>query len=86
MIGDLIEEPTPAQLLLGMDDSVAVINDVVDETISYDPPISLAALVEANVSHLETMTVDRVAKLGESPDLSTYETAIAAGKTYLESA
>tara|TARA_Y100000310_G_scaffold343924_1_gene453958 strand:+ start:1621 stop:1881 length:261 start_codon:yes stop_codon:yes gene_type:complete len=86
MIDGTIPDPEPADFLSAMDDSVAVINEVVDGTISYDPPQGLAGLVEANVSHLETMTVDRVDELGESPNLSSYETAIAAGKTYLESA
>ena len=76
----------PANLLSAMDDSVTVINDVINETIVYEPTQGLAGLVETNVEHLEHMTVDRVAQLGDSPDLSTYETAIAAGKTYLESA
>lgn len=76
----------PSDLLSAMDDSVTVINDVLNETIIYEPAQGLAGLVETNVEHLEHMTTDRIAQLGESPDLSSYETAIAAGKTYLESA
>ena len=80
-------QPIPigsAVLLSIMDDSVAVINEVIDGAILYDPPQGLAGLVEANVEHLELMTGARVTQLGDSPDLSTYEAAITAGKAYLE--
>jgi hypothetical protein len=79
--------PEPSWHLSAMDDSVAAINTVIDGTNIYNfEPAQLVSMVEANVSHLETMTVDRIGELGESPDLSSYETAITAGRAYLESA
>ena len=82
----VLPEIEPPELLSAMDNSVVIINEVVDGTSLVRPIEHWADLVVVNVSHLETMTTDRVGRLGESPDLSTYETAIAAGKTYLESA
>ena len=82
----VLPEIEPPELLSAMDNSVVIINEVVDGTSLVRPIEHWADLVVVNVSHLETMTTDRVGKLGESPDLSSYETAIAAGKTYLESA
>ncbi len=82
----LIPAPEPAELLAAMDSVASVIDSVIDGTIDYEPLQGLAGLVEVNVKHLELMTGTRVGELGESPDLSSYETAITAGRAYLESA
>jgi hypothetical protein len=81
-----LPELEPSEVLSAMDSSVAIINEVIDGTSLVRPIEHWAELVVRNVSHLETMTTDRVGKLGESPDLSSYETAITAGRAYLESA
>ena len=80
----LIPDPEPAELLSAMDSVASVIDSVIDGTIDYEPLQGLAGLVEVNVKHLELMVGLRVDELGESPDLSTYQAAITAGKAYLE--
>ena len=80
----LIPAPEPAELLAAMDSVASVIDSVIDGTIDYEPLQGLAGLVEVNVKHLELMVGLRVDELGESPDLSTYQAAITAGKAYLE--
>ena len=79
-----IPDPEPAELLAAMDSVASVIDSVIDGTIDYEPLQGLAGLVEVNVKHLELMVGLRVDELGESPDLSTYQAAITAGKAYLE--
>ena len=80
----LIPAPDPAELLAAMDSVASVIDSVIDGTIDYEPLQGLAGLVEVNVKHLELMVGLQVDELGESPDLSTYQAAITAGKAYLE--
>ena len=70
--------------LKAMDDSVAMIDAIIASPADYDTPEGSAARVRANVEHLELMAGERVDELGESPDLSTYEAAIASGRAYLE--
>tara|TARA_Y100000310_G_C19980159_1_gene489419 strand:- start:1 stop:273 length:273 start_codon:yes stop_codon:yes gene_type:complete len=80
-------ESTPADRLKQMDSSVAAIDRVIDGTYpDVAGPTDFASIVGSNVRHLELMTGTRVGELGESPDLSSYETAITAGRAYLESA
>lgn len=80
----IVAEPTPAQQLSSMDSSVAVINGIIDEETHRYPPEEIFRIVDKNVEHLELMIGDRVAELGDSPDLSSYKATITAGKTYLE--
>ena len=80
----LIPDPEPAELLSAMDNSVTLINEMIAGTEAHHPIASRPHEVIANVCHLELMIGIRVAELGDSPDLSTYEAAITAGKTYLE--
>ena len=76
---------TPADKLKQMDSSVAAIDRVIGGTYpDVEGTGPLTQIVEKNVRHLELMVGLRVAELGESPDLSTYEAAITAGKAYLE--
>ena len=84
IVDGLIPDPEPAELLSAMDNSVTIINEVIAGTIAYHPDVNRPDLVTANVGHLELMTSTRVDELGESPDLSTYQAAITAGKAYLE--
>ena len=76
---------TPAEQLASMLHNVAVIDDVINGTYPSDPPQGLTELVAQNVRHLELMVGPRVDELGDSPDLSTYETAITAGNAYVAS-
>ena len=76
---------TPADEFKQIDSSVALINSVVGGTYpDVEGTGPLTPIVEKNVRHLELMVGLRVAELGESPDLSTYNAAIAAGKAYEE--
>jgi hypothetical protein len=74
-----------AELLRAMDDSVRVINEEIDGTSVLDHPDGSKAWVGMNIRHLELMMGPRVDELGDSPDLSTYETAITAGNAYVAS-
>ena len=82
----LIPDPEPAELLSAMDNSATLINEMIAGTEAHHPIASRPHEVIANVRHLELMIGIRVAELGESPDLSSYEAAITAGRAYLESA
>jgi hypothetical protein len=76
---------TPADKLKQMDSSVAAIDRVIGGTYpAVAGPTDFDSIVGSNVRHLELMTGTRLAELGDSPDLSTYEAAITAGKAYLE--
>ncbi len=75
-----------AELLKAMDDSVTVIDEVIAGTSVLDHPDGPKAWVDMNVRHLELMIGPRLAELGDSPDLSSYEAAIAAGNAYEEAA
>lgn len=80
----LISDPEPAELLSAMDNSVTLINEMIAGTEVHHPIASRPHEVLANVRHLELMIGPRLAELGESPDLSTYEAAITAGNAYKE--
>lgn len=82
---DLEPVASPEVLLSGMDGSVTVINEVIDGTSVLEHPEGHKAWVGTNVRHLELMVGPRVDELGDSPDLSTYETAITAGNAYVAS-
>jgi hypothetical protein len=76
---------TPADKLAQMDSSVAVINSVIGGTYpDVAGPTDFTSIVGRNVRHLELMVGLRVAELGDSPDLSTYNAAITAGNAYEE--
>jgi hypothetical protein len=77
---------TPADKLSQMDASVAAIDRVIGGTYpDVAGPTDFDAIVGRNVRHLELMVGPRVDELGDSPDLSTYETAITAGNAYVAS-
>ena len=77
---------TPADKLHQMDSSVAVIDSVIGGTYpDVAGPTDFADIVGRNVRHLELMVGLRLDELGDSPDLSTYETAITAGNAYVAS-
>ena len=82
---DLEPIASPKVLLSGMDASVTAINEVIDGTSVLEHPEGHMAWVGTNVRHLELMVGLRVDELGDSPDLSTYETAITAGNAYVAS-
>ena len=67
-----------------MDNSVTLINEMIAGTEGHHPIASRPHEVLANVRHLELMIGPRLAELGESPDLSTYQAAITAVKAYEE--
>ena len=80
----LIPDPEPAELLSAMNNSATLINEMIAGTEAHHPIASRPHEVLANVRHLELMVGLRVDELGDSPDLSTYQAAITAGKAYLE--
>ena len=77
---------TPTDKLHQMDASVAAIDRVIGGTYpDVAGPTDFTSIVGRNVRHLELMVGLRIDELGDSPDLSTYETAITAGNAYVAS-
>jgi len=80
---DDVDVPDAAKHLAGMDACVLRINEALADEMQHVPEQGLKGYVTDNVAYLESMTGPKVHLLGDSPDLSTYETAITAGNAYV---